>query len=105
MNRREKGLWGEQFAADWLQNHGYEILARNWRKGHGEIDIIARKEDIIAFVEVKIVGKNRRDLSTADKCAGLLKRLFFFYRSWVFIITVLSSPVLMFLKLPQKRNP
>ena len=32
MNRREKGLWGEQFAADWMQNLGLEILARNWRK-------------------------------------------------------------------------
>lgn len=58
MNQREKGLWGEQFAARWMQDHGYEILARNWRKEHGEIDIIARKEDVIAFVEVKLRNRN-----------------------------------------------
>ena len=58
MKQREMGLWGEQFAACWLKDHGYDILARNWRKRHGEIDIIACKEDIIAFVEVKLRNRN-----------------------------------------------
>lgn len=47
------GQEGEALAAAWLGKEGYEILERNWRSGHSEIDLIARKEDIIVFVEVK----------------------------------------------------
>lgn len=45
----------EQAAADWLVAHGYIIRERNWspRHGHVELDIIAQKDDVIAFVEIK----------------------------------------------------
>lgn len=50
----ETGLWGEQVAAVWLSNHGYAIVGRRVRPDrHDEIDIIARKGDVLAFVEVK----------------------------------------------------
>ena len=44
---------GEDYAASYLKKHGYKILARNYRKNYGEIDIIARKGDMLCFVEVK----------------------------------------------------
>ena len=44
---------GEDLAASWLEEHGYAILDRNYRYGHGEIDIIARDGDYTVFVEVK----------------------------------------------------
>jgi len=47
------GRWGEQAAAQYLSEHGYEITARNTRTPHGEIDLIARKDEITVFVEVK----------------------------------------------------
>ena len=47
------GKWGEQIAADYLAQRGYEIIARNIRTPYGEIDIIARQSDITIFVEVK----------------------------------------------------
>jgi putative endonuclease len=47
------GAWGEQTAADWLIERGYQILARNIRTPYGEIDIVAQKDDITIFVEVK----------------------------------------------------
>jgi putative endonuclease len=47
------GRWGEQAAADYLEKEGYVILARNYRTEHGEVDIIARQENILVFVEVK----------------------------------------------------
>ena len=53
MNRKELGAWGESVAADYLQTHGYEIVARNWRCQQGEIDLVARVGDEYAFVEVK----------------------------------------------------
>ena len=53
MNRRAYGNEGEQAACEYLQKKGWKILDRNVRRGRGEIDIIARKRKIIAFVEVK----------------------------------------------------
>jgi len=47
------GQTGERLAALHLTNNNYEILATNYRAGHGEIDIIARKDNLIIFVEVK----------------------------------------------------
>ena len=47
------GCLGESFAADHVTRQGYQILARNYRKPFGEVDIIARDGDTIAFIEVK----------------------------------------------------
>ncbi len=47
------GKWGEQAAASYLTQHGYEIAARNIRTPYGEIDLIARKDGFTIFVEVK----------------------------------------------------
>jgi len=47
------GAWGEGIAADWLAEHGCEVIARNVRTPYGEIDIVARLGDVIRFVEVK----------------------------------------------------
>jgi putative endonuclease len=54
MNRKQSvGRWGEQAAADYLCQHGYEITARNLRTPYGEIDLVATREGITVFVEVK----------------------------------------------------
>lgn len=47
------GKWGEDLAADYLVQHGFEILARNWRHDRQEVDIIAQKDNTLHFVEVK----------------------------------------------------
>ena len=51
--QKERGSWGEDRAARYLRLHGYRIVERNFRCRQGEIDIIARKGEIVAFVEVK----------------------------------------------------
>lgn len=48
-----KGKEGELLVAQYLQKEGYTIIARNYQKQFGEIDLIAQKGDTIAFVEVK----------------------------------------------------
>jgi len=54
MNYRiQKGKEGEQLVAQYLQKKGYTIIAQNYRKRFGEIDLIAQKDDTLAFVEVK----------------------------------------------------
>ena len=47
------GRWGEELAARYLSEHGYEVIDRNWRCSQGEIDIVARAEFGTAFIEVK----------------------------------------------------
>ena len=49
----ELGKTGEKLAREYLLKKDYEILETNWRFGKAEIDIIARKNDVIVVVEVK----------------------------------------------------
>ena len=49
----ELGKIGEELAAQFLVDKGYEILERNWRNIHKEIDIIAKDGDDLVIVEVK----------------------------------------------------
>lgn len=43
----------ENLAAEFYQQQGFQILERNWRSGHKELDIIVRRENLVVFVEVK----------------------------------------------------
>jgi putative endonuclease len=52
-DKKERGNWGEERAALFLRLHGYRIVERNFRCRQGEIDIIARKGEVVVFVEVK----------------------------------------------------
>ena len=47
------GIYGEELAKTWLTNNGYEVLHRNWRYSHWEVDIIASKNKVLHFIEVK----------------------------------------------------
>ena len=47
------GKQGEALAAEYLRFHGYRVCAQNYRVRIGELDIIAMKQDVIVFVEVK----------------------------------------------------
>ncbi len=49
----ELGKWGEDLAAAYLAKKGYEILERDWKSGHHDLDIIARDEDTLVIIEVK----------------------------------------------------
>jgi putative endonuclease len=47
------GKWGEDQAARYLRQRGYDVTARNVRTPHGEIDLIVVKDGLTVFVEVK----------------------------------------------------
>jgi putative endonuclease len=52
-SRQALGRWGEETAAAYLHSKGFEVLARNARTPYGEIDLVARRDGVTLFVEVK----------------------------------------------------
>lgn len=54
MTRQQSiGRWGENLAAEFFTKQGWEIIARNERTPYGELDLIARCNEGLVFVEVK----------------------------------------------------
>jgi putative endonuclease len=47
------GLWGEDLAAEYLENKGYKVIERHFFFHHTEIDLVARDGNYLVFVEVK----------------------------------------------------
>lgn len=50
---KNMGRIGEELAATFLSNKGYQILCKNFRWKYGELDVVAKKGRLLAFVEVK----------------------------------------------------
>jgi putative endonuclease len=69
MTTKKTGSFGERFAERYLINKGYQILDKNYSAKisggplRGEIDIVAKKYDIISFVEVKTLKKRGEPFS------------------------------------------
>lgn len=53
VNNHSLGARAEQYAAEYLEGKGYEIIGRNYRCGKSEIDIIATHMELLVVVEVK----------------------------------------------------
>lgn len=54
--KRKLGDIGENIVCDFIKKRGFKIIERNYLRKWGEIDIIARKDEIIRFIEVKSVS-------------------------------------------------
>jgi putative endonuclease len=68
MGRRMRtGRLGEELAARALERNGWEILARCWRDGPRELDLVAAREGTLAFVEVR----TRRNASLGETLASV----------------------------------
>lgn len=50
------GIIGENIAVKHIVKHNFKLIQRNYRKKWGEIDIIAKKDNILHFIEVKSVS-------------------------------------------------
>lgn len=59
MDNSSVGKKGEDFCALQYEKEGYSIVSRNYHSRYGEIDVIAQKNDVIAFVEVKTRSENQ----------------------------------------------
>lgn len=72
MHNHTFGQVGEDIAAAYLMRHGYQILERNYRYGRMELDIIARQQNEIVFVEVKT--RSDDDKAVPEKVVGRNKQ-------------------------------
>ncbi len=70
-HRKKLGAWGEEVAAHQLEADGFQIVARNWRCRSGEIDLIAQKGELVAFVEVKT--RKGRNMGAPEEALTLRK--------------------------------
>ena len=62
LKEQKLGQIGENLAEEYLKSLDYEILDRNYREKWGEIDIVAKKGEIIVFIEVKTLNVSRETL-------------------------------------------
>ena len=51
--RQRRGFRGEQLVLRWLESQGWSIEAHRYRVGREEIDLVARRRELVAFIEVK----------------------------------------------------
>ncbi len=68
----QKGKWGETLAVNWLTQHGFQIIERNWFYGHAEIDIIAWHAPVLVFIEVRLL--HRKNAHLPENTVSGLKR-------------------------------
>jgi len=68
----QMGVWGENVAAAYLRDNGYVILERDWHSGHRDIDIVARKDEFVVFVEVKT--RRNTDFGDPEQAVDWKKR-------------------------------
>lgn len=71
----ELGKKGEELAALYLQEKGYEILKRNYMIGHSDIDILAQNNDFFVFVEVRTKSNGARGMPEDTLTKKKLRRM------------------------------
>ena len=80
--RKTFGKWGERLAHDYLVQRGYTILELNYHTPYGELDLVALKDGMVIFVEVKTRSSKKyglpEDAITRSKQAHLLDAATYF---------------------------
>lgn len=82
--RHRMGLEAEEAAGRWLGERGWQIEAHRWTMGRHDLDLIARKADIVAFVEVKLRRTN--SCGTGAEAVGRRKRYTIERTAWSWIL-------------------
>ena len=71
--RVARGKWAEDLVSRWYEQHGYAIVARNWRCKRGELDVIAHRDGVLVVCEVKARASNA--FGTPAEAVTLAKQL------------------------------
>ena len=71
--RVARGKWAEDLVSRWYEQHGYLIVARNWRCKRGELDVVAHKDRVLVVCEAKARASNA--FGTPAEAVTLAKQL------------------------------
>lgn len=82
--RHRMGLEAEEAAGRWLVERGWRVEAHRWTMGRHDLDLIARKADIVAFIEVKLRRTNT--CGTGVEAVGRRKRYIIERTAWSWIL-------------------
>lgn len=72
MHNQVLGLRGERIAERWLERKGWRVIQRRFRDGHRDVDLIAKRAAVIAFVEVK--ARSGQEFGTPIEAVDWRKR-------------------------------
>ena len=92
MNRQDTGRLGENLAGNFLKERGYHILETNYRCPHGEIDIIARHEDCLVFIEVRT--KKSRSFGSPEESITRAKKERLIASAWHYQQSLENMPLM-----------
>ena len=84
MDKDALGRKGEALAARHLETLGWKILARRWRSGHNDIDLVALDGDEVVFVEVKT--RSGLDFGYPEEAVTAKKRREMRQAAWAFLV-------------------
>ncbi len=89
-SHNELGRIGEALGKTFLENQAYEILHCNWKHSFYEIDIIAAKDDVLHFIEVKTRRSERFGLpeesvdeNKLEKIMKAAEQFMYLYPTWI----------------------
>ena len=71
----ELGRKGEEIASNYLEDKGYIIIKRNYMIGHSDIDILARDNEFLVFIEVRTKSKKDRGMPEETLTKKKLRRM------------------------------
>ncbi|MGC1176861.1 MAG: YraN family protein, partial [Candidatus Saccharimonadales bacterium] len=83
MNSTETGRKAEAAAGVYLEMRGYKVVERNWRRPRCEIDIIAEKDNVMYFVEVKYRFNDEQGGGLEAITATKLRQMSYAANTWV----------------------
>ena len=90
-HNRSLGSGGEDLAAAWYEDQGYEVLERNWRRREGEVDLIVRRGRTVAFCEVKTRSSDRFGTGAESVLAAKQRRIRRLASRWLSELTPASG--------------
>ncbi len=89
-SHNELGRIGEALGKTFLENQAYEILHLNWKHSYYEIDIIAAKDDVLHFIEVKTrrsqqfgLPEESVDEKKLEKIMKAAEQFMYLYPAWI----------------------
>lgn len=83
MSQYQQGLRGEQIADEYLKSQGFVVVEQRFRSRHGEIDLIAKKNRTLYFVEVKYRPQSRLGSGLAGITPGKRQHLMDAARAYI----------------------